>query len=92
MAENTSEACSLSLAIASARKTAARFQAAAGLGGVIINRATLRALASGTPGENLLRLIPGIGVHRIERGCSGMAGLWGLNRENYRTSLRAGWG
>jgi Fe-S oxidoreductase len=51
-----------------------------------------RALAMGTPAENLLRLIPGLGIERIERGCSGMAGLWGLKRENYRTSLRAGWG
>ena len=52
----------------------------------------IRALEVGSPGENLLRLIPGLSVQRIERGCSGMAGLWGLKRENYRTSLRAGWG
>jgi Fe-S oxidoreductase len=52
----------------------------------------LRALAKNAPSENLLRLIPGLSVERIERGCSGMAGLWGLKRENYRTSLRAGWG
>lgn len=51
-----------------------------------------RALSMGTPAENLLRLVPGLGVERIERGCSGMAGLWGLKRQNYRTSLRAGWG
>jgi FAD/FMN-containing dehydrogenase/Fe-S oxidoreductase len=51
----------------------------------------IRALGVGAPGENLLRLIPGIAVQRIERGCSGMAGLWGLRHENYRTSLRAGW-
>ena len=31
-------------------------------------------------------------VQRIERGCSGMAGTYGLKRENYRNSLRAGWG
>ncbi len=52
----------------------------------------IRALQNGSPSENLLRLIPGLAVQRIERGCSGMAGLWGLKRENYRTSLRAGWG
>jgi len=52
----------------------------------------LKALEVGTPGENLLRLIPGLTVHRIERGCSGMAGTYGLKRENYRSSLRAGWG
>lgn len=52
----------------------------------------LRALDVGRPGENLLRLIPGITVRPIERGCSGMAGTFGLRRRNYRSSLRAGWG
>ena len=51
----------------------------------------IRALGIGSPGENLLRLIPGLGLQRVEQGCCGMAGLWGLKRENYRTSLRAGW-
>ena len=52
----------------------------------------LKALQVGSPGEDLLRLIPGLVVHRIEKGCSGMAGTFGLKRENYRSSLRAGWG
>ena len=52
----------------------------------------LRALDVGTPGERLLKLIPGISVKRIEKGCSGMAGTYGLRRDNYRASLRAGWG
>ncbi|QDU30518.1 Anaerobic glycerol-3-phosphate dehydrogenase subunit C [Anatilimnocola aggregata] len=52
----------------------------------------LRALDVGSPGESLLRLIPGLSVKRIERGCSGMAGTFGLRRDNYRASLRAGWG
>jgi FAD/FMN-containing dehydrogenase/Fe-S oxidoreductase len=52
----------------------------------------LRALDVGSPGESLLRLIPGLNVHRIDRGCSGMAGTFGLRRDNYRASLRAGWG
>jgi Fe-S oxidoreductase len=52
----------------------------------------LLALDVGTPGENLLRLIPGLTVRRIEEGCSGMAGTFGLKRQNYRSSLRAGWG
>lgn len=52
----------------------------------------LKALAVGSPGESLLRLIPGLAVHRIERGCSGMAGMYGLKQRNYRNSLRAGWG
>ena len=52
----------------------------------------LRALNIGSPGENLLRLIPGLTVQHIEQGCSGMAGTFGLKRKNYRSSLRAGWG
>ena len=52
----------------------------------------LKALEVGSPGEQLLRLIKGVNVRRIERGCSGMAGTFGLKRENYRASLRAGWG
>lgn len=52
----------------------------------------LRALDVGSPGENLLRLIPGLTVRRIEQGCSGMAGTYGMKRKNYRSSLRAGWG
>ncbi len=52
----------------------------------------LKALGVGAPGESLLRLIPGLTVHHIEEGCSGMAGTFGLLRRNYRASLRAGWG
>jgi FAD/FMN-containing dehydrogenase/Fe-S oxidoreductase len=52
----------------------------------------LKALGGGRPGESLLRLIPGLTVRPIERGCSGMAGTFGLRRKNYRSSLRAGWG
>jgi len=52
----------------------------------------LKALQVGAPGENLLRLIPGLRIQHIEMGCSGMAGTFGLKRVNYRSSLRAGWG
>ncbi len=50
-----------------------------------------RALQIGAPGESLLRLIPGVTVHRLDHGCSGMAGIYGMKRANYRTSIRAGW-
>ena len=40
----------------------------------------MRALGVGTPGDNLLRLIPGLNVRPIDRGCSGMAGTFGLRR------------
>jgi Fe-S oxidoreductase/FAD/FMN-containing dehydrogenase len=52
----------------------------------------LRALEVGSPGESLLRLIPGLQVVRLEQGCCGMAGTYGMKRENYRASLRIGWG
>ena len=50
----------------------------------------VKALEVGSPGENLLRLMPGLVVDRTENSCSGMAGTFGLKRENYRASLRAG--
>jgi len=31
-------------------------------------------------------------LHRIEKGCSGMAGAYGLTERNFRTSIRIGWG
>jgi Fe-S oxidoreductase len=52
----------------------------------------LKALGAGTPLANLLRLIPHLEVRMIEEGCSGMAGAWGLTRQNFRDSIRIGWG
>ena len=52
----------------------------------------LRALDVGTPGLDLIRSIPELEVEYIDRGCSGMAGTFGLARKNFRTSLRAGRG
>lgn len=52
----------------------------------------LRAVHDDSPGEQLMRLIPGLTIRRMERGCSGMAGTFGLLRENYRRSLRMGRG
>jgi FAD/FMN-containing dehydrogenase/Fe-S oxidoreductase len=52
----------------------------------------LKALEAGTPLEKLLRLIPQLQVHKIEEGCSGMAGAWGLTEQNFRDSIRIGWG
>ncbi len=51
-----------------------------------------RALGTEIPAIRLLKLIPGMQVERIEKGCSGMAGIYGLIRPNYRRSLRAGMG
>jgi len=52
----------------------------------------LRSLEIGTPGLDLIRTIPELDVEFIDRGCSGMAGTFGLARKNFRTSLRAGRG
>jgi len=50
----------------------------------------MKALEVGSPAESLLELIPGLRVERLEKGCSGIAGMYGFQRENYRNSLRAG--
>jgi Fe-S oxidoreductase len=52
----------------------------------------LRALDVGTPGLDLIRGIPELDVEFIDRGCSGMAGTFGLRSDHFRTSLRAGRG
>lgn len=52
----------------------------------------VRARGGASPAEHLLRLVPGLSVQSADRGCSGMAGTFGLAREHYRASLRAGLG
>jgi len=49
-----------------------------------------RALGDQVPAMKLLRLIPGLQVEMIEKGCSGMAGTFGIKRKNYLRSLRIG--
>ena len=50
----------------------------------------LKALEIGAPAEHLLQLIPGLKLERIEKGCSGIAGMYGFHHRTYRNSLRAG--
>jgi FAD/FMN-containing dehydrogenase/Fe-S oxidoreductase len=91
VAENTSEACHYLWRMHQQGKLQLDFQPlAASLG--YHQPCHLKALQIASPGENLLRLIPGLQVMHVERGCSGMAGTYGLKKENYRNSLRAGWG
>lgn len=52
----------------------------------------LKALGAETPLRQLLGLIPELRVHTIDRGCSGMAGAYGLTARNFETSLRIGAG
>ncbi|GAA5509729.1 anaerobic glycerol-3-phosphate dehydrogenase subunit C [Novipirellula caenicola] len=51
----------------------------------------LRVLDPDAAGPKLINLIPKFDVQQIEAGCTGMAGTWGLQRKNYRNSLRVGW-
>ena len=43
-----------------------------------------------TPAQELLGLIPELNVRRVEEGCCGMAGGFGLDKKNYRLSLQIG--
>jgi Fe-S oxidoreductase len=46
----------------------------------------------GTPGLDLLRNVLELDVEFINRGCSGMGGTYGLARDRFWSSLRAGRG
>lgn len=50
----------------------------------------LKALGRPPAGPALLGLVPGLRVHTIDVGCSGMAGTFGLKAAHYQTSLEAG--
>lgn len=91
VAENTSEACSYLWKMHLAGHLQLDFKP---VNATLVYHTPchMKALDIGQPGLSLLRLIPALSVHKTERGCSGMAGTFGLKRENYRTSLRAGWG
>ena len=51
----------------------------------------LKVLGDDAGFGNILRLIPQLRLHNIEKGCSGMAGTYGLSRANFRRSVRIGW-
>ncbi len=50
----------------------------------------LKALGTESSLRELLGLIPGLRVSTIEAGCSGMAGAWGIARDNFATSIEIG--
>ncbi|MCA9023712.1 MAG: anaerobic glycerol-3-phosphate dehydrogenase subunit C [Planctomycetaceae bacterium] len=50
----------------------------------------LKALGPQTPFAELTSLIPQLTVHRIDKGCSGMAGAFGLTQKHFQTSLEIG--
>jgi len=90
VAQNSSEACAFLWQLHTSGRLQLNFQP---LSATLLYHMPchLKALEAGTPGLNLLRLIPGLQVRHVEAGCSGMAGGFGLLRKNYRASLRAGW-
>jgi FAD/FMN-containing dehydrogenase/Fe-S oxidoreductase len=50
----------------------------------------IKALGGDPAGPKLLGLIPELRVQKIDVGCSGMAGTFGLRASNYEVSLEAG--
>ncbi|MCL2743004.1 MAG: FAD-binding protein [Planctomycetaceae bacterium] len=51
---------------------------------------TVKNIDEPVPTEQLLRLIPQLDVRRIEQGCCGMSGIYGLKQQNHRHSLQMG--
>jgi FAD/FMN-containing dehydrogenase/Fe-S oxidoreductase len=95
VADNTFEACEFLWHLHENNRLALDFSPAidfANFSGVAYHQPChLRVLDPGQSGPRLLELIPGLHVERIEAGCTGMAGTWGLQKKNYRSSLRIGW-
>ena len=50
----------------------------------------MKALGQPAAGPGLLRMIPDMKVNTIDVSCSGMAGTFGLDSSNYKTSIAAG--
>ncbi len=50
----------------------------------------VKAMRGPIAGPELMRLIPGMRLHTIDAGCSGMAGTFGLKSANRDLSLQAG--
>jgi Fe-S oxidoreductase len=90
VAANTTEACGYLWGLHTAGKLQLDFKPVNAVVGYH-QPCHLKALEIGSPGESLLKLIPGLTVHSVEKGCSGMAGSYGLKKENFRNSIRAGW-
>jgi Fe-S oxidoreductase len=89
VAQNTSEACSFLWKLHQTGRLQLKLRPVNAVVGYHMP-CHIRAINNLSAGENLLRLVPGLIVERTENGCSGMAGTFGLKRENYRSSLRAG--
>ncbi|MCY3019893.1 MAG: hypothetical protein NTW87_12800 [Planctomycetota bacterium] len=49
-----------------------------------------KALGIGTPGLDLVRLIPGVTALHIDEGCCGIAGTFGMRKRNYDEAMAIG--
>jgi anaerobic glycerol-3-phosphate dehydrogenase C subunit len=52
----------------------------------------VKAMEIGYPGVELVKLVPGVKVTVIDRGCCGVAGTYGFQKKNFETSMEAGAG
>jgi len=52
----------------------------------------VKYLSSTSPLADLMSLVPELTLHRIEKGCSGMAGAFGLTTKNFEKSMSIGAG
>ncbi len=50
----------------------------------------VKALGKGAAGPEILRRIPGMQVRMLDVSCSGMAGLWGMEKNNLASSFAIG--
>lgn len=48
------------------------------------------SVAAPTPAEELLHLIPGLSIRRLERGCCGLSNAVGMRKENLHMGVRLG--
>ena len=94
IAESTTDCCSFLLELHRSGELALDFNPLNALVGYHLpchQRAILKSrLESDVPAVKLMQLIPGMQVELLDKGCSGMAGTFGLKRRNYRRSLRIG--
>ena len=94
VAERTTDCCSFLMELHRNGELALNFQPLNALVGYHLpchQRAILKSgLRSDIPAVKLMQLIPGMQVEILDKGCSGMAGTFGLKRRNYRRSLRIG--
>ncbi|MEM9410114.1 MAG: anaerobic glycerol-3-phosphate dehydrogenase subunit C [Planctomycetota bacterium] len=89
VAQNTTDACSLLLNIHQSGELELDFSPQNVQVGYHLP-CHQRVFTREPPAVKLLGLIPGLQVDLIEKGCSGMAGTWGLKSKNYVQSLKMG--